>query len=429
MMILGLIANFLMIILGFYFAQFLIFNICIGKNLTANLKKYLLLSLVIGTVEAILWSIVPHVIIFQIISIVILGIILAKINDLDIKVSIITFLTIILGFQISNMVLLAGFEWILQFEIAKYLYWILPFVDDILGVLISMFFAKRASISLYSYWERNKLLWIYLVDTYVFVSILNPSLFDYTQLSFWRMVEVIILVTGVGVANVWMYKTIDYEFEEKKRLEIDRAYSSVINNLIDEFRANQHEYKNHLNTLSAMVHLNNENSSLELTKMVDDYIEEIGRNDKYSKLMYVDNIIVKAIVYNNISRFEHLGINFVYDIKSNLRGIAVQETDLSILLNNLLNNAMEATKGIEFKNVRLSIYENDGKFIIKSENTVEDEIIDYAKIFEKKESSKGENRGFGLYNVKNIVERYKGEIEISIENGYFILVTSFNIKV
>lgn len=31
-------------------------------------------------------------------------------------------------------------------------------------------------------------------------------------------------------------------------------------------------------------------------------------------------------------------------------------------------------------------------------------------------STKGEGRGYGLYNVKNIVDKYKGKIQISLDD-------------
>ena len=34
-------------------------------------------------------------------------------------------------------------------------------------------------------------------------------------------------------------------------------------------------------------------------------------------------------------------------------------------------------------------------------------------------STKGTGRGYGLYNVKNIVEKYKGKVNMSLEEDIF----------
>jgi two-component system sensor histidine kinase AgrC len=49
------------------------------------------------------------------------------------------------------------------------------------------------------------------------------------------------------------------------------------------------------------------------------------------------------------------------------------------------------------------------------------ELKDIGKIFDKGYTTKaGDGHGYGLYNVKRIVERYNGRIQLSFENNYTI---------
>lgn len=43
-------------------------------------------------------------------------------------------------------------------------------------------------------------------------------------------------------------------------------------------------------------------------------------------------------------------------------------------------------------------------------------VADISKI---RFSTKGTGRGYGLYNVKNIVEKYKGKVNMSLEEDIF----------
>ena len=46
-------------------------------------------------------------------------------------------------------------------------------------------------------------------------------------------------------------------------------------------------------------------------------------------------------------------------------------------------------------------------------------------IFKMGYTSKGEGRGYGLYNIKEIVEKNKGKIMISLENEILTLTIKF----
>ena len=41
-------------------------------------------------------------------------------------------------------------------------------------------------------------------------------------------------------------------------------------------------------------------------------------------------------------------------------------------------------------------------------------------------STKGEGRGYGLYNVKNIVDKYRGKIQISLDDDIISIKILFS---
>ncbi len=93
-----------------------------------------------------------------------------------------------------------------------------------------------------------------------------------------------------------------------------------------------------------------------------------------------------------------------------------------------MDNAFEAVLNskVDFKKVFLNIGYLEENCIIEIGNTGERiEFNDISKIFNVGYTTKeGENRGYGLYNVKKIVESYGGRIQLSFENNF----TIFSIK-
>ena len=76
------------------------------------------------------------------------------------------------------------------------------------------------------------------------------------------------------------------------------------------------------------------------------------------------------------------------------------------MLGIFLDNAIEAASGSGERRVNILISEKDNKIIIEISNTFSDKALSTDKIFDKGVSSKGQNRGLGLYKVKEIVKRY-----------------------
>jgi len=92
--------------------------------------------------------------------------------------------------------------------------------------------------------------------------------------------------------------------------------------------------------------------------------------------------------------------------------------ELITMLGNLVDNAMEAVKDCESKIVSLDLFYEEDNLTIEVSDTgpgIDDELKN--QIFVKGYSTKGDNRGLGLYLVQKSVERLKGDIEIFSELG------------
>ena len=140
----------------------------------------------------------------------------------------------------------------------------------------------------------------------------------------------------------------------------------------------------------------------------------------------MENTIVKAVLYNKAQRAEKLGIIYKYRVTSDLKNISLDNSELTVILSNLLNNAIEATSMIKKKEIEVDIGEDEKHYIISVKNYTENmENENLYNIFKMGYTTKGEGRGYGLYNIKEIVEKNKGKIMISLENEILTLTIKF----
>ena len=93
---------------------------------------------------------------------------------------------------------------------------------------------------------------------------------------------------------------------------------------------------------------------------------------------------------------------------------------LKTSIGNLLENAIEELSNgeHEIKEITLGLYCDPDCNIITCEDTgggIRPDLID--RIYERGVSSKGENRGTGLFLIKQLVEESHGDISIETEEG------------
>lgn len=404
-------------------ATFTYYNIIFNKRVIKNFPIILVISIINGMIFSLDFNDGANSIPF-ILSVILCCFTISKLDKKDVMLSAIEFIISLIILSIGELLLLgiSSIPFIhnrgLQ-DNEVFMLILLLFSATVVGLLLKKFRNKVSGIE--DVISKNRVIWTLILNIVIFVVIIkmgvNADIF--TNLEYF---QVLIYLIALVLINIHSYKVIYSELEEKRELEINKEYTQVIDNLLFKFREKQHEYNNHLNTLNAMVLLEGNN---EIKLKVANYIEDIGKQDKYSDLMYIDNTIIKAIFYSKIQECAVKNINFKYKVSSNLENSKLKNSNLSIVLNNLINNAIEAVSILDEKNIIIEIYEED-KYVINIKNNIdENNKIHISKIFQKGFSSKGEDRGFGLYNVKKIVESHKGEIQLFIKDGYLNFIIMF----
>ena len=173
----------------------------------------------------------------------------------------------------------------------------------------------------------------------------------------------------------------------------------------------KHDLVNHIGVLRELM---NEKK----TEEAKEYIDTIWDiQDEFDLKIHTGDSFLDIIMnyYSYLADKEN--IEFV--VSGKLTGeMHLEMFDLTTLMGNILQNAIEATRKAAIPKIRVELIEHKKEFFIVVSNSV-DEIIDTQKGFSMTSKKDKDNHGFGLKNIVAVVEKYHGEyyIESIVENG------------
>ncbi|SHI52392.1 sensor histidine kinase [Clostridium intestinale] len=382
-----------------------------------NVFKYIGLSLIICSINNILsyFEISYTFFINYCLTIVFVSIVFRK----KLKTALLEFVIVIIITMVLQFIIFGAFTMIGKFVDSS-----LIINEEFKGLIINIFMLILIC-GIKKYIPYNKvfvsnismqIIFFYLINAFIYVFIIK-SIWesDYTIIEKNIAKFIIVLLIYIFV-NVGFLKELVFLIEEKKSLEAYNRYSKLTVDLVNDVKSKQHDFKNHLSTIYGIVQVSNEEDSREKIKY---YIEGLSESLlKEQNLISLDNKVLAGIIYSKLQKAEELEINFRYSINSDISLIPVKDYELAEILFNLLDNAFDAVSNLEDKRwVELNIDKEKENSIIHIKNsgaTLKNTNIN--EIFKKGFSTKGSQRGFGLYNIKSIVDKYGGSIEITTQN-------------
>ena len=407
-------------------AIFLIYNVLINDNIFKGITKRIILSIATSSIYVLFIEVYDTDALIIFVGMLFLNsMIISKIEDKD---TIVTFIEFIV-----SALLMLGFELIISFivyvtmgndDLSPTTYLIL--VTCIMSMLIYLLNTNKSikKMEFSNFFSKYKSINIIILNLFVFFLLIKVLVSNNVMNT-----KIIIPITILGLIiigincyfYVYLYKTLN----EKKKSEIKTSFNPLINDLMGKLKANEHEYKNHLNTIWSIAQVTNPE---EIKEKLQEYITNIvDDTEEFSMLLNVENTIIKAVLYNKGQRAEKLGVKYTYNVRSNFKDILLDNAELTVILSNLLNNAIEATSMIKKKELEVFIEEDNKYYIIDVKNRTEGlKIEDLGNIFKIGYSTKGEGRGYGLYNVKSIVDKYRGKIQMSLDDDIISIKILFS---
>ena len=226
-----------------------------------------------------------------------------------------------------------------------------------------------------------------------------------------------IFLLGVIISSVILFQNlIRYKDEEQKRLMLENRAVEVhreveeLQNIYADIRGLRHDLRNHIQNISASVRGNVD---------AENYLR--GMTTTVEKLNFADktgNPITDIILHQTRQRALKNSIKFDaaftcakdFDIY-----------DVAIILNNALENALEACEKVSGdKFISIRSYRRGNLFFIEVENNF-DGALNFENELPSTTKASKNLHGLGLRNIKRTAQKYLGDIDIKLDDRIFKL--------
>lgn len=202
--------------------------------------------------------------------------------------------------------------------------------------------------------------------------------------------------------------------EEKSLLEMQNiAYENqneIIVQSYERLRSLRHDIKNHLLVLKELYLAGDQ---VAFGQYFEDVLEGV-EGDYFAKS---ENFVIDSIVNFKLAGLKdsqaHVNVNIRVPHVLNILAY-----DLTVILGNLLDNAMTALERAEVKRLNLHIGTSFGNLVIFLENSYDGELSIENGIL-KSTKPYGNRHGYGLANVEEVVEKYGGDLQIDFSSDLF----------
>lgn len=230
----------------------------------------------------------------------------------------------------------------------------------------------------------------------------------------------VVLLFLINFAAFYLYDAITAAMSEKMHsmlvLEQNKYYEKqfeLIKTSVQTTSTIRHDLKNHMYSIRALTEEGKKDSVLEY---IANIMEDLGTKHN---LAASGNTVIDSIINFKFQEAEQRGIKTALELKIPDDSMGIPSFDLTIILGNLLDNAIEAAAkvaGNSYINVKIRL--DKGRLLIQVENPYRGEIKGSKDRLLTTKADK-ENHGIGLDSIKNAIQKYDGTMDIHYADNIF----------
>jgi len=199
-------------------------------------------------------------------------------------------------------------------------------------------------------------------------------------------------------------KLTEYQTEQSKQ------HLNEVRSIHAEMRGYKHDFHHHLQTLKGHLEAGETERALQYIEQLDEQLRDVD------VLLKTGNVALDAILSAKIAQAKAAGIEVT--VKANVPdGLMLSDVELSIIVGNLLENAIEACSGLA------------GQRFIRIYMTIKGNMLYFSMLNSAGEKKKKEGtlftshkkgvHGFGLHRAEAIIEKHGGWCKYNSEEGAF----------
>lgn len=181
-----------------------------------------------------------------------------------------------------------------------------------------------------------------------------------------------------------------------------------------QMRTLRHDMRHYLTTAAELL-------SEERTGEAKEYIETLLKEkiDRAAPGVDTGNVVIDSVVNNRIAICAKRGIRVKCMIDSQFG--SVSDMDLSIVLSNALDNAMNGCEGVKQPEISLTIGSRKAFTQVVVKNTIAESVLSRNPKLETDKEDKAVH-GFGIASMQKIAEKYCGSLEFREEDNGSVFV-------
>ncbi len=268
-----------------------------------------------------------------------------------------------------------------------------------------------------SYW----LAIIFVPVSTIYLLLFTALLFDPDRSGApWLMVLNNVIILLINVLVFYMYnkiaRLVAVEGEKDLITQQNKYFQEQLSLMQDSQEATKsirHDMRNHLASIKARIETG------EYQKAEKYITDTIGQLEKKEEISHSGHFLLDSIINYKLRNIKKCGVQLQYTAVVP-KDLPIDDFDLTIILGNLLDNALEALKKTNVAERLLEIhltYEK-GCFLIKVQNTYNGDLL-IEKGLPVTRKSKAHYHGIGLKNVRVVAAKYHGSMDITHEAGIF----------
>ena len=287
-------------------------------------------------------------------------------------------------------------------------------ITDFIAFMIALYFinipAKKIVDIPLKYWLVIILMPIFSLALLIILDVTVRS--DNQFYALWS----VIIVVGLIYCNVMLYSFFE-NYSDRLKLKIaeqviknNRENYKILETNEKDMSVLRHDFLKHISTIRELAK-NGENEA------AAEYADRLEKSVKSAaSVVYTGNAAMDSIL-NIEGRLAQIN-DIEYFVKPVISAdIKLSDMDITAILRNALDNAIEAQKQIENRCIVVNIYADEEKVKIEIINYSDDVVIKEGKTSKSDKA----NHGFGLKSIRSTVQKYNGELDYTYRNGIFTL--------
>lgn len=244
-----------------------------------------------------------------------------------------------------------------------------------------------------------------LIDTYGF----------YGALSFLHyLISIVAILVVIVMFQNWKEMQEEQRGQELVLNQISdmKKHIEEVEKLYRDIRSMRHDMGNHIQTLEHLVAHNNMDDATE-------YLEHLKNEwDEVSPEIKTGSPVIDVILMEKLREAKERQIRFLSDFHYP-HNTKLNAFDLSVIMNNALNNCMENVSGDD-PYISISSFRKNSIFMITIKNSFGGQL-NFGDSDLPETTKSGREHGIGLNNIRRVARMYMGDISLEQGNEEVIL--------